>query len=164
MAVMKIGRPKEKILHVAESVYHDIIPAKKLGLKTVWLYRRIVQGCRERGTVPVWIFLPMTIEDPWQDDTATLFQIAREAGFVVLNLIDVYKNQDIKSLRVAGWDTHPNAKAHELIAGKLYEALWEREQDIIRPRPSTFSQQSGSQAAGRTGSQTTGGIVKDGRN
>jgi 2-haloacid dehalogenase len=41
MALMKIGRPKEKILHVAESVYHDIVPAKALGMKTVWLYRRM---------------------------------------------------------------------------------------------------------------------------
>jgi len=41
MAIMKIGRPKEKLLHVAESVYHDIIPAKKLGLKAVHLYRRM---------------------------------------------------------------------------------------------------------------------------
>jgi 2-haloacid dehalogenase len=41
MALMKIGRPKEKILHVAESVYHDIIPAHSLGWKTVWLYRRM---------------------------------------------------------------------------------------------------------------------------
>jgi hypothetical protein len=106
----------------------------------------------------------MTIEDPWQDDTATLFQIAREAGFVVLNLIDVYKNQDIKSLRVAGWDSHPNVKGHKLIASKLYEALWERKEDIILPRLSTFSQQSGSQPAGRMGSQTKGGTVKDGRN
>ncbi len=41
MALTKIGRPPEKILHVAESVYHDIIPAKAMGLKTVWLYRRM---------------------------------------------------------------------------------------------------------------------------
>ena len=41
MALMKIGRPKEKLVHVAESVYHDIVPAKALGLKTVWLYRRM---------------------------------------------------------------------------------------------------------------------------
>ncbi len=40
MALAKIGRPKDKLLHVAESVYHDIIPAKAIGLKTVWLYRR----------------------------------------------------------------------------------------------------------------------------
>lgn len=41
MALAKIGRPKEKMLHVAESVYHDIIPANAMGLKTVWLYRRM---------------------------------------------------------------------------------------------------------------------------
>lgn len=43
MALVKIGRPKEKVLHVAESVYHDIIPARAIGLKTVWLYRRMGQ-------------------------------------------------------------------------------------------------------------------------
>lgn len=41
MALMKIGRPKEKVLHVAESIYHDIIPARKLGLRAVHLYRRM---------------------------------------------------------------------------------------------------------------------------
>ncbi|HUS19521.1 MAG TPA: haloacid dehalogenase type II [Terriglobales bacterium] len=41
LAVMKIGQPKDKVLHVAESIYHDIIPAKALGWKTVWLYRRM---------------------------------------------------------------------------------------------------------------------------
>jgi len=38
-AIEKIGRPKEKILHVAQSVYHDIIPAKSLGLATVLVRR-----------------------------------------------------------------------------------------------------------------------------
>lgn len=41
MALMKIGRPKEKVLHVAASVFHDIVPAKALGMTTVWLYRRM---------------------------------------------------------------------------------------------------------------------------
>lgn len=40
MALMKIGKPKDKVLHVAESLYHDVAPAKKLGLRTVWLNRR----------------------------------------------------------------------------------------------------------------------------
>lgn len=38
-ALEKIGLPKEKILHVAQSIYHDIIPAKRLGLATVWVNR-----------------------------------------------------------------------------------------------------------------------------
>jgi 2-haloacid dehalogenase len=41
MALAKIGRPAHKILHVAESIYHDVVPAQKLGLKTVWLHRRM---------------------------------------------------------------------------------------------------------------------------
>lgn len=34
------GLPRESILHVAQSIYHDIIPAKTLGLQTVWVNRR----------------------------------------------------------------------------------------------------------------------------
>lgn len=35
-----IGIPKDKILHVAQSLYHDIVPANSLGLSTVWVNRR----------------------------------------------------------------------------------------------------------------------------
>lgn len=40
LAIEKIGLPSEKILHIAQSIYHDIIPAKSLGLSTVWVNRR----------------------------------------------------------------------------------------------------------------------------
>jgi 2-haloacid dehalogenase len=40
LALDTIGLPRERILHVAQSVYHDIIPAGKLGLATVWVNRR----------------------------------------------------------------------------------------------------------------------------
>jgi 2-haloacid dehalogenase len=36
----KIGLPKEKILHVAQSLFHDHVPAKELGLTTIWINRR----------------------------------------------------------------------------------------------------------------------------
>jgi 2-haloacid dehalogenase len=39
-AIEKIGASPDKILHVAQSVYHDIIPAKRLGLATVLVRRR----------------------------------------------------------------------------------------------------------------------------
>lgn len=42
-AIERIGLPKEQILHVAASIYHDIIPAKSLGLSTVWVNRRLGQ-------------------------------------------------------------------------------------------------------------------------
>ncbi len=33
------GAERENILHVAQSLYHDHVPAKKFGLKTVWVRR-----------------------------------------------------------------------------------------------------------------------------
>ena len=39
-AIKKIGIPKDKILHIAQSLYHDIAPAKELGLSTIWINRR----------------------------------------------------------------------------------------------------------------------------
>ncbi len=39
-AMQKIGRPPERMLHIAQSVYHDIIPAKAMGLSAIWVDRR----------------------------------------------------------------------------------------------------------------------------
>lgn len=44
LALARIGQPKEKILHVAESLFHDIAPASSLGLRTVWVNRRAGTG------------------------------------------------------------------------------------------------------------------------
>ena len=39
-ALQQMGISSDKLLHVAQSVYHDIVPAKTLGLTTVWVNRR----------------------------------------------------------------------------------------------------------------------------
>jgi 2-haloacid dehalogenase len=36
----RLGIPRERILHVAQSLFHDHVPAKALGLTTVWIDRR----------------------------------------------------------------------------------------------------------------------------
>lgn len=40
IALKRIGVPQADVLHVAQSLYHDIAPAKQLGLHTVWVNRR----------------------------------------------------------------------------------------------------------------------------
>ena len=40
VAFERIGLPRERILHVAQSLFHDHVPAKELGLTTVWIDRR----------------------------------------------------------------------------------------------------------------------------
>jgi 2-haloacid dehalogenase len=39
MAEKRIGLPRQEWLHVGQSVYHDVIPAKALGIATVWVNR-----------------------------------------------------------------------------------------------------------------------------
>jgi len=40
VAFERIGVSRERILHVAQSLFHDHVPAKRLGLATAWIDRR----------------------------------------------------------------------------------------------------------------------------
>jgi 2-haloacid dehalogenase len=40
LALERMGVPRERVVHVAQSLFHDHVPAKALGLRTVWVDRR----------------------------------------------------------------------------------------------------------------------------
>ena len=40
----RLGVPRDRILHVAQSLYHDHVPARALGLASVWIDRRSGQA------------------------------------------------------------------------------------------------------------------------
>ena len=44
VALERIGEPRERVLHAAQSLYHDISPAREMGLTTVWVNRRMGKG------------------------------------------------------------------------------------------------------------------------
>ena len=44
VAIERMGVTPDRLLHVAESLFHDVAPAKKLGLSTVWVHRRAGTG------------------------------------------------------------------------------------------------------------------------
>jgi 2-haloacid dehalogenase len=52
VAHARIGVPRERILHVAQSLYHDHVPAKELGMTTVWIDRRAGKGAAGGATPP----------------------------------------------------------------------------------------------------------------
>ena len=39
LAMSRVGVPAHRILHVGQSLYHDVLPAQSLGLATVWVNR-----------------------------------------------------------------------------------------------------------------------------
>jgi 2-haloacid dehalogenase len=39
LALNRIGSPPDRILHVGQSIFHDVLPAQSLGMGTVWVNR-----------------------------------------------------------------------------------------------------------------------------
>jgi 2-haloacid dehalogenase len=39
LAMSRINAPAHRVLHVGQSIYHDVVPAQSLGLATVWVNR-----------------------------------------------------------------------------------------------------------------------------
>lgn len=97
-----------------------------------WIYNRIANQTRANGALAVLIFVPQVREGTWQEETPETLRVAESAGFVVVNLANVYKGQDVTSIRLAEWDDHPNRRGHELIASALYDELQRRSQAILQ--------------------------------
>jgi predicted RecB family endonuclease len=94
-------------------------------------YRHIAERARQSGAKPVWIFLPQVRPGSWQEATAGAMQLARDAGFEVIDLSDVYDEAGPERVRLAEWDDHPNALGHELVARRLFAELTSRRETIF---------------------------------
>jgi 2-haloacid dehalogenase len=74
LALARAGVPKERVLHVAQSLYHDIAPARELGISTVWVNR---QSRRTGGATPDVDARPdRAVPDLAVPDLATLASLA----------------------------------------------------------------------------------------
>jgi D-alanyl-lipoteichoic acid acyltransferase DltB (MBOAT superfamily) len=115
------GMPQSEVERLLKPYSNEILS---------WTYHRFVDTSRENGITPVWVFMP-TLEFPLSEELkGQLYEMAEEAGFITLDLSDVYENQEISSIIVAEWDLHPNSKGNQLIASRLYEALLEKDELI----------------------------------
>jgi len=56
LLIERVGLPRERILHVAQSLFHDHVPAKAAGLSTVWIDRR--RGRPGSGATPPAVATP----------------------------------------------------------------------------------------------------------
>lgn len=74
VAFERIGVPRERILHVAQSLFHDHVPAKRLGMATAWIDRRL--GRPGSGATPPASATP----DVAAPDMATFAELATGAA------------------------------------------------------------------------------------
>jgi D-alanyl-lipoteichoic acid acyltransferase DltB (MBOAT superfamily) len=87
-----------------------------------WTYHRVVELCRQRNIIPVYLLLPQPT-DLGVRNIPNLVRMAKEAGFVVVDLSGLFDNKDKATLGVSEVDHHPNAIGHKLIADGLYKEL-----------------------------------------
>lgn len=87
-------------------------------------YRQIVRECQSINALPVCIFLPVPHDLPLsRDRVANLLQIGADAGFITIDLSDIYAGHDPNELMLRDIGRHSNARAHAIIANALYDRL-----------------------------------------
>ncbi len=105
-----------------------------------WSLKEIVASSWRRGVHPVWVFVTTPEVPTPPADIRMLIEAASDAGFTMIDVSDAYGTVSDEELRLAPWDAHPNARAHGLIADRLYRALVDEGMlDRIRTAPAGTS-------------------------
>lgn len=101
-----------------------------LGEITDWGLGRIAQYCKSEGIVPIWayLFVPESKSKP-DEEFPDLAQMASRHGFKTVNLYDYVQPMTTEEMKLAPWDGHLNAKAHELYGKGIFKALTKVLQD-----------------------------------
>jgi hypothetical protein len=86
-----------------------------------WTLGAVAETARANGAVPVFVFLTTVSERTVGNDP--VLRDAENAGFIVFNIIDLWRDRDYATLRIAASDNHPNAAGNRLIAGRLTELI-----------------------------------------
>jgi alginate O-acetyltransferase complex protein AlgI len=98
-----------------------------------WTLQHIAQVSREHGAVPVFVALDEVADPPTVQVPSV--KEAQSAGFLVFNLFDLWQGRDKTALRIAEWDTHPNANGYRLIAERLADLIDQHRSQLQLDRP-----------------------------
>lgn len=88
-------------------------------------FRRMIALAEKNRVAPIFVYLP-SLKEYSREERAQcekLIAMAKEAGFITLDLSSMFEGEDLAPLRVAEWDFHPNAAGNRLIADRLFDLL-----------------------------------------
>lgn len=85
-----------------------------------WAIKEVARISKERGIIPV--FMTLDVVGVPTDPNSVAARVARDAGFVMLDMSDVYgPSAGHAALRLAPWDAHPNPAGYKLVAQRLVQ-------------------------------------------
>jgi D-alanyl-lipoteichoic acid acyltransferase DltB (MBOAT superfamily) len=88
-----------------------------------WLYTELAAQASALGTKLVWFLIPQIEVGNWQNSIAKTQEIAKQAGFTQIDLLNVYQDHQAKELVLTTWDKHPNKLGHRLLSNSLFQAI-----------------------------------------
>lgn len=89
---------------------------------------RVGREAQEQGVIPILLGLDIVSAGTGKEVPGQ--RAAQDAGFVVINLVDVYDGSNLSELRAAEWDSHLNVRGHRLIADRLHAELTQRAAEL----------------------------------
>jgi hypothetical protein len=119
---------------------HATMAAKLLPLTgdlEAWAISEIGLQLRAAGIRPIALYIPYTLENEGIDVARRdlLKALCEEAGFEFLELDNAFLTDDILSLQLSTWDTHPNTEANGMIGQLLYELILREDRVFTLDQP-----------------------------
>lgn len=97
-----------------------------------WAFGQIAERCLREGIRPLMVYMPAPGgSGSRRKDAELTIDLARKAGFAVIDLESVFAGVPPDMLKVAPWDAHPNALGHKMIADALFAALAAQEGSLL---------------------------------
>lgn len=90
-----------------------------------WALAQASADIRRMGAEPVYVLIPVPAKRTAnaQKESGLLLSFAKAAGFLTLDLLNVYQGSDVTKLQLSATDRQPNAEGHRVIAGRLFDGL-----------------------------------------
>ena len=88
-----------------------------------WIYDRTAKLAEAQGIKVFWIYLPRPEKNELDGPPELEMELARQAGFELIDLSGVYGDVELSSLWQARWDHHPDAHGNQLIGDFLFDKL-----------------------------------------
>lgn len=88
-----------------------------------WLYNELAIKAKEMRCRLVWFLVPGVEGGDWETTAEQSTELARQAGFEILNLHNVYQGYTVNDIALAEWDKHPNKLGHRLLMDGLFKEI-----------------------------------------
>lgn len=90
-----------------------------------WNLQKIIDICAQNDIKLIVVYVDVLLKEPdaARRTRAIAFEHLRAAGVPVIDLHNIYEGEDLSSLLIAPWDSHPNASGHAMIADAVYREM-----------------------------------------